>query len=259
MTITLVGGGPDSTRSPEVVEPFVRACHDRGARRVALLLAGDRDSADHYAADYVSLLSDTADAVEVLPLSDGVTAEQIDRYDAFVVGGGPTPVYHRALATVAAPMRRRVRSGAPYLGFSAGAMVASGASILGGHRSSGADVCPVEWSEGLEEVDVRPGLGLVPWAVETHAAQAGTLGRAVDVVGRALASSAVAIDEDTALVVRGMDRPVEVVGSGAVWWVTPVADTTSPATDSLTVRVHHARHPAAEAGGVDPPGLRASI
>lgn len=258
MTITLVGGGPDSTRSLEVAEPFVRACHDRGARRVALLLAGDRDSADHYAPEYLTVLAGGAD-IEVLPLSDGVTAEQIARYDAFVVGGGPTPVYHRALATVAAPMRRRVRSGAPYLGFSAGAMVASGTSILGGHRSSGADVCPVEWSEGLEEVEVRPGLGLVPWAVETHAAQAGTLGRAVDVVGRGLASSAAAIDEDTALVVRRVDEPVEVVGSGACWWVTPVAATTSPATDSPTVRVQRARRPSPGAAGVEAPGHRASI
>ena len=61
------------------------------------------------------------------------------------------------------------------MGFSAGAMVAPARAIVGGYRIRGTEVCPVEWSEGLEEVEIRDGLGLVPFAVDVHAAQAGTL------------------------------------------------------------------------------------
>ena len=68
------------------------------------------------------------------------------------------------------------RRGRPYLGFSAGAMIAPERAIIGGYRVRGVEVCPEEASEGLGEVELREGLGLVPFAVDVHAAQAGTLG-----------------------------------------------------------------------------------
>ena len=88
--------------------------------------------------------------------------------------------------------------GSGYL--SAGAMVAPVRAIVGGYRIRGTEVCSVDWSEGLEEVEIREGLGLVPFAVDVHAAQAGTLGRAVGAVAKGLVDRAAAVDENTALV-----------------------------------------------------------
>ena len=124
-----------------------------------------------------------------------------DDVDAIVVGGGPTPGYLDGLRPSAAAIRRGGRRRAlPYLGFSAGAMVAPERAIVGGYRIRGTEVCPEDASEGLEELEIRDGLGLVPFAVDVHAAQAGTLGRAVGAVAQGLVDRAVAVDENTALV-----------------------------------------------------------
>ena len=230
MAIVLVGGGPDTTRSLSCLAPFVAACRRRGAARVGLLLAGDRASAEHFAPEYRALLPGLS--VEVVPLADGVG--DVTRLDAVVVGGGPTPVYHDALRDVLPVLRGMVAAGVPYLGFSAGAMVAAELALVGGYRAGGAEVCPVGWSEGLDELTLRPGIGLVPWTVEVHAAQAGTLGRAVAAVAGGGALSVVALDEDTALHIDD-DGARHVLGSGRAWWVTSDdaggarVDATSPA------------------------------
>ena len=110
----------------------------------------------------------------------------------------------------------------PYLGFSAGAMIAPRTALLGGHLLAGRSVCPRSWSEGLAELTVRPGLGLVEFAVDVHTGQAGTLGRTVALVDSGAAPVAVGIDEDTCLAVAvGAPDPADgvVTGPGAVWVV----------------------------------------
>ncbi len=217
MGVVLVGGGADTTRSATCIAPFVEDCRRRSASRVGLLLAGDRATADHFAPSYLALLGPLAEMVEVVPLDDGVG--DVTRFDAVVVGGGPTPEYHDRLAAALPAVRQMVAGGTPYLGFSAGAMIAAESAIMGGHVSAGVEVCPAEWSEGLAEVTLRPGIGIVPWAVEVHAAQAGTLGRAIDAVATGAVGSAVALDEDTALYVDAAGTP-RVLGAGRAWWVT---------------------------------------
>ena len=113
------------------------------------------------------------------------------------VAGGWTPGYHEALV---APGTGWLRDDLPYAGFSAGAALAAGPAILGGWRRDGRAVCPEDAGEDLDAVTVLPGLGLVPFAVDVHASQWGTLGRAVDVVRAGEAAEAVAVDEGTVLV-----------------------------------------------------------
>jgi cyanophycinase len=135
-----------------------------------------------------------------------------------VVGGGPTPAYCDGLDKAGEMVRTVVSRGVPYLGFSAGAMVASQAALVGGWRLDGRDVCPEEWSEGLEHVTLRQGLGLVPFTVDVHTAQAGLLGRAVSLVGSGRVDRAVAVDEDTCLALTDWMTTV-VSGGGSVWSV----------------------------------------
>ena len=216
MSIVLVGGGPDTTRNDGCIAPFIEACKTSKVSHVGLFLAGDSTSAEHFAPDYLRLLDEIDGVIDVVPLDEG--HGDIARFDAIVVGGGPVPVYHAALESALTTFRDLVQSGTPYLGFSAGAMIASELVIIGGYMSAGIDVCSAEWSEGLNEVTVGPGIGIVPWSVEVHAAQAGTLGRVLDAVAAGIVESAVALDEDTALHVDA-DGSHHVLGSGRAWWV----------------------------------------
>lgn len=204
-----MGGGPDSTGPQTLVEVLTPGQR----RRPAILLAGDADSAERYAPDYCSVLGVDATPCAVLPLDDELGA--LEDFTAIVVGGGHAPTYHHALFARAAEIRELVAGGVAYVGFSAGAMIAGDVAILGGHQVNGSSVCPEEWSEGLGEVTLAPGLGLVPFVIDVHAAQAGTLGRAHYVAERNPGWQVVALDENTALRVHGSSQ--QALGTGNVW------------------------------------------
>ena len=88
-------------------------------------------------------------------------------------------------------------------GFSAGAAIAGEWAIVGGWRHGGRDVCAEEAGEDLEQLTVRPGLGLVPFAVDVHATQWGTVTRLIHAVRAGLAPEGWAVDEGTVLVYDG--------------------------------------------------------
>ena len=108
----------------------------------------------------------------------------------------------------------------PYAGFSAGAAIAPERALVGGYLLRGVEVASEDAGEELDELEVRDGLGLVPFAVDVHAAQWGTVSRLVAAVDAGLIAEGVAIDEHTALIVSG-DTAVH--GSGQVWNVGPAA------------------------------------
>ncbi|GAB3533429.1 hypothetical protein GCM10027403_07380 [Arthrobacter tecti] len=225
MSIFLVGGGPDTTTDEAVYESFLeeaRGCAGLKDRtpRVAVVLFDHEGSGPHFLPVYGEPLH----GCEVLPVyarhQERVAPTVFADVDGIVVGGGPTPEYHTALSDVAKAIRSAVREGTPYLGFSAGAMIAAEKAVIGGYRLDGVAVCPAEWSEGLDEVTLQSGLGLVPFTVDVHCAQAGTLSRAVAAVESGEAVLVYAIDENTALVTdaTGNSDPL-VLGDGRLWCV----------------------------------------
>ncbi|SDF48118.1 hypothetical protein [Klenkia brasiliensis] len=215
MSIHLVGGGPDTTPAGAVA-PF--RAELPGRPRVGVALAGSPVVGRCWLPAYARVVG--GDCV-LLPLRPGrpFDVRGLAGLDALVVGGGRTPRYLDGLAGAAGPVGELVRAGLPYLGFSAGAMVTPVDALAGGWRQQGRAVCPEEWSEGLEELTTRPGLGLLPFPVDVHTAQAGTLGRTVAVVP-ADRAVAVGIDEGTclSLPVDAADPDAGAVsGTGAVW------------------------------------------
>jgi len=95
--------------------------------------------------------------------------------------------------------------------------VAAGRAVVGGWRLQGTQVCPEDAGEDLDEVAVVPGLCLVPWTVEVHCAQWGTLPRLLAALGALGSGDGLALDEDTAVHLDGAEG--RVAGRGAAWRV----------------------------------------
>ncbi|MGN6503800.1 MAG: Type 1 glutamine amidotransferase-like domain-containing protein [Pseudolysinimonas sp.] len=228
MSIFLWGGGWTPAGDPELVAPFLAEAAQRAAGsgrmipRVGFLLV--REDAAGYATGFPASFEAVAPCEPVVTLlvvpGDGpaeFSSAVLTDIDALVIGGGMTPDYLRAVEPIMEEIRLLVADGLPYLGFSAGAMIASDRAVIGGYRIDGVQVCPEETGEDLEEVTIAEGLGLVDLAIDVHAAQWGTLGRLVAATEAGLVGGGVAVDEFTALVVG--DHGLRVVGSGSAWRV----------------------------------------
>ncbi|CAN5513513.1 hypothetical protein BH09ACT4_BH09ACT4_21940 [soil metagenome] len=229
MSIFLWGGGWSPAGDPEIVGPFLAEAAQRAAGsgrmipRVAFLLVRDEDPASTYAVGYPASFEAVAPCEPVIAHlrvpGDEVafTSGVLNDIDALVIGGGMTPDYLAAVDPIMEEIRLLVADGLPYLGFSAGAMIAADRAVIGGWLIEGVAVCPEDTAEDLDEVTIEEGLGLVDLAIDVHAAQWGTLGRLVAATEAGMVGGGVAIDEFTALVVA--DDGLRVVGAGSVWRV----------------------------------------
>lgn len=139
-------------------------------------------------------------------------ADDLEGAAAVYVAGGLTPAYRDLLAPLAGEL-----GGLPYAGYSAGAVIAANRAIIGGWRIGSRVVCPEDASEDMGEVTVLPGLGRVPFAVDVHASQWGTLGRAINAVSAGIVEEAVAIDEHTCVEVNADGGIDAIHGTGAAY------------------------------------------
>lgn len=236
MSIHLVGGGP--VVASDAVAPFLAEAAARAAAvgrtvpRIGLLSVSRQDgTSPSSTADLAEALGGARQAeVLVTGVAPGTVfaTSVLSDVDALVIGGGVTPHYLDAIAPLVDQIRLLVSDGLPYLGYSAGAMVAADRALVGGWRIGGVEVCPEEASEGLDEVELREGLGLVDLTIDVHAVQAGTLARLVAAAEAEFVTAGLAIDEDTALVVG--EGALEVRGTGSVWRVVAGDESVSVAT-----------------------------
>lgn len=217
MLTVLIGGGRDEEQVRRLLAPFITAASGRGAvGEVANVVVDDGEGVD--LPRWRGLLADAVSVRDVV-LAPGrpLRPDDLDGATGVFVAGGLTPLY----AELVVP-QRDLLAALPYAGFSAGAAIAAEQAIVGGWRLGGRPVCGEDAGEDLDEVTVVPGLGRVPFAIDVHAAQWGTLPRAVAAVAAGLVPAARAIDEHTAVVVRG--EAVEVTGIGQALAVTPGDD-----------------------------------
>jgi len=195
--IFLYGGGRDESAFRDLYDPFLAVLPPTPT--VAFVVVDeDTEGLERWigavgAARSVPVLIRPGDTLDVAALGDA---------DAVFVGGGLTPAYADAIAPVAAELRAWL-DGRVYAGFSAGAAIAASPALVGGWRSRGVEICAEESSEDLDEVTVREGLGLVPGAVEVHAAQWGNLTRLMAAVRDGRVPHGIALDENTAVAVDG--------------------------------------------------------
>jgi len=231
VSIHLVGGGwsPDDT---ELYDLFVAEAAVRGAAvgravpRIAVLIvvADDSPSAE-FRDGYPAMLAagGRCEALTtIIAAGDEFDTRVLSDVDGLLVAGGLTPAYLDAVAPLIDQVRLLVADGLPYLGFSAGAMIAADRAVLGGWLIGDVPVCPEDAAEDLDEVTLADGLGLVDLAIDVHAAQWGTLTRLIAATEAGLVRGGVAIDENTALVVG--EGALAVLGTGSVWRVEPQLD-----------------------------------
>jgi len=219
----LIGGGWDASAARAVYGPFLRAA--TGPRIGCVVL--DEGDGDEQFGRYDAVLRKVADCSPVpllVPLGGEFDLGSVQGLDGLLVCGGLTPAYQEAFAGCLDRLRSAlVEFGIPYAGFSAGAAVAARHAVVGGWLDDGVPVCHEDTAEDLEEIGVRAGLGLVPFSVDVHAAQWGTLPRMIATVAKHGLPHGVAIDENTVVEV-GADGRTRVSGLGRAHSVRPSAD-----------------------------------
>jgi cyanophycinase len=230
--VFLIGGGRDEAGVPASHRPFATAVSARGAPTVAFLLdEGEDTDPGRWTAALAAAGAPGARMVVVSPERPPAPAD-LDGAGGVFVAGGWTPGYQEAFASAGPAWLDAVRAAdLPYAGFSAGAAIAPAEAIVGGWRVArdGADplaVCAEEAGEDLDLVRPRPGLGLVPFAVDVHATQWGTLTRLIHAVASGLVAEGVAIDEGTCVEVPadGSAGELRVHGTGSAYRVRREAD-----------------------------------
>ena len=183
--VFLIGGGRDDDAALRAAHaPFVAAC---GGGPILCVCEEDP-------ARWTGNL-ELAGAEDVTPSLLDAGRPDLTGFAGLYVAGGLTPAYREKL--------EGLEVGVPYCGFSAGAAIAADRALVGGWKIGDRQVCDEDFGEELEQVEPLPGLGLVPFAVDVHATQWGTVSRALHAVERGLYEEAVAVDEHCCVEVRG--------------------------------------------------------
>lgn len=217
--VYLIGGGWTPRELRATLRPFVRAAGGASARIVCVLAGGwgQRVAFPAYAAALLGVGAAAVVPVFVspdLPLRAGALVGAT----GLLVGGGVTPAYRRALCPTAEEWLTVLRARCiPYAGYSAGAMVAAEVALLGGWKvrtpTGERRLVARAFGEGLTYLECRPGLGLVPFLVDVHAARWGTTARLLHAVAAGWADEGWAIDEGTLVEVRDDTATVHGLGT----------------------------------------------
>jgi cyanophycinase len=222
--ISLIGGGWESDGFRHTYSPFVKEAMLFEGCKIALILAAESEpDKPEMAAKYCSVFEALGVGSQDLrviwvsaaaPLRHEVLASY--HPTGVFVGGGRTPLYHSALCNDRAWLDYLREARIPYAGFSAGAAIAARHAILGGWKVQRNDreisILDADLSEDLDLLEVRQGLGLIPFSVDVHASQWGTLGRLMQTIDLELNHDGWAIDENTLVHVQGNQIQVQGLG-----------------------------------------------
>ena len=183
----LIGGGWDEAAAPAVYGPFLAEAGAAAARAgrpgkpvIACVVFDEGDGRAQFARwEAVLTAAAFCEPVPILISEQApLGVARLGNADGLLVCGGLTPGYAAAGVPAAVDVLDwLVVGGRPYAGFSAGSSIAAVDAVVGGWLVDGMQVCPEDAGEDLEELTVVPGLGLVPFAVDVHCAQWGTLPR----------------------------------------------------------------------------------
>ncbi|MCD2443975.1 Type 1 glutamine amidotransferase-like domain-containing protein [Agromyces sp. SYSU K20354] len=226
MSVHLVGGGALTAADASLYAPFVAEAAARarvaGRNRPRVAVISIHPEGGERAAVLVDVLAAAGEFdphVTAVRGGEDVAITALAEVDGIAVGGGIVEEVRAGLEPVFGELRRQVAAGVPYLGVSAGAMIAAEGSLSSGSRIDGVVVAPEDVDEPGFELEIEAGIGLVDVAIEVHVAQRGMLSRLVAAVESGLVDGGLGIDERTALIVG--EGGLRVEGLGSVWRVLP--------------------------------------
>lgn len=209
--VFLIGGGWRTEFFSQTYGRFLQTAAQNGKSRIAIIVAEEPDADSHeqflrFRGAFESIGLNIKNASEIIVSAENpLTTEKLDetKPTGIFVCGGLTSAYHDALCRDKSWLDYLFENKIPYCGFSAGASVAAKNAIIGGWQRTIDDktveIADENAGEDLNFLDVRNGLDLVPFAVDVHATQWGTLSRLVHTIDAKFAVEGFAIDENTML------------------------------------------------------------
>ena len=257
MSIHLVGSGPQADGLDPVWDSFVSQARSRAGgqnRPIVVCLQVIPEDGEATAEDFLPVYSEpilarwpeaTFEVVELRPSEaflanpsfEGGTAApagaqpetvqpatvqpefpDLNSAAGLIVGGGWTPGYLHNLAPQRDAIGHCVRRGLPYLGFSAGASIASRHALIGGWHADGIQVQQEYAAEDLHDLTVVDGLALISTLVQVHTDAWSNEGIVISALERNLSGHGVSIDEGTALVVEPSSGHTHRLGRGRLRW-----------------------------------------
>jgi cyanophycinase len=115
-------------------------------------------------------------------------------------------------------------------------------------------VAPEAASEGLDELEIRDGLGLIGVTTQAQADEACLLDRAVAALQQGPATSALALDKGSCLVISSTTGGTKVYGAGRVTWLARHGDQVSLRCEHAAADSHHGADSPADDGKPDASG-----
>jgi cyanophycinase-like exopeptidase len=201
------GGGTDPSANQICFSPFVETAYRTSGIPKLILVLHQRHEADLEAYQKMLIHAGAkAEHITTVMVSEdrSLTGMDIVGASGVFVAGGHTPDIHYALCQDISWLRTLNREHIPYCGTSAGATITAQNAIVGGYKikrkGRSVQMMHPAASEGIEMLDVRAGLNIIPQvfqAVDVHASQGGTLLRALHMVEQGHCHTIAAIDEDT--------------------------------------------------------------
>ncbi|HEY0098288.1 MAG TPA: cyanophycinase, partial [Pyrinomonadaceae bacterium] len=209
----VIGGKVDREGDRTILRKFVRDAGGAEARIVVMTVATDepQESGDDYRRAFQGLGVSDIRVVDVSHRKDAFEPESlrtIERATAVFFTGGDQ--LHVTSLIGGTPMQevlyRRHREGFVLGGTSAGATMMSNTMIIRGDSNR---------NPRFGAIDIAPGMDFVPnTIIDTHFSQRGRLGRLLTAVAHYPQDLGLGIDENTALVVSGLQ--FEVIGENSV-------------------------------------------
>ena len=225
----LIGGGWRAETFPRTYGRFLRAAVKNDRRKIAFVVAEEpeTDAQTQFLRffkpfEHIGLaFSETAGII--VSAENPLTEEKLAETEptGVFVCGGLTPAYANALCTDRNWLAFLKEKEIPYGGFSAGAAIAAERAIVGGWRrkirEKSVEIVNENAGEDLDYLEVRKGLRLVPFAVDIHASQWGTLSRLIHAVDAETVNEGWAIDENTLMEI--IEGEVKIYGDGSAYRV----------------------------------------
>lgn len=224
-SIFLIGGGWRVETFPQTYGRFLQTATRGGQKRIAIIIAEEPEADSHAqflrffsVFETIGLNSDEAFEI-IVSAKNPLSLEKLTvvQPTGIFVCGGLTPAYHDALCLDKSWLAFLNENEIPYGGFSAGASIAADKAITGGWRrkidGKVFEIANENAGEDLDLLDVRDGLGLVPFSTDVHATQWGTLTRLVHAVDARLVNQGWAIDENTMLEIIEGEKKIHGAGN----------------------------------------------